>query len=87
MCCPWPHRLQDASAVQEQGPPKSVTVEDSFKSCASFAAAEKVRIALEANCPSARVEKKNGHGGGVERAFQGRSLRAMSLFSFDSRRS
>ncbi len=34
--------VQDPSPVQERGPPKSVTVEDSFRSCASAAAAEKV---------------------------------------------
>lgn len=28
--------------MQEAGPPKSVTVEDSFRSCHGFAAAEKV---------------------------------------------
>ena len=30
--------------MQERGPPKSVTVEDSFKSCRGFATAERVRF-------------------------------------------
>lgn len=34
--------LQDPSPVQERGPPKSVTVEDSFKTCRGLAAVEKV---------------------------------------------
>lgn len=46
--------------MQERGPPKSVTVEDSFKSCASFAAADKVRGAVTAACagcaPTSREE-------------------------------
>jgi hypothetical protein len=39
--------------VQESGPPKSVTVEDSFKSCPSFAAVEKVQMA----CISTAVQQ------------------------------
>jgi hypothetical protein len=34
--------VQDPSPVLDKGPPKSVTVEDSFKSCRGCAAAEKV---------------------------------------------
>lgn len=35
-------RGKDPSPVQEKGPPKSVTVEDSMKACPGYAAAEKV---------------------------------------------
>ena len=34
--------MQDATPVQDKGPPKSITVEDSFKDCSSLAAAEHV---------------------------------------------
>ena len=34
--------MQDATPVQDKGPPKSITVEDSFKDCSSLPAAEHV---------------------------------------------
>lgn len=34
--------MQDATPVQDKGPPKSITVEDSFKDCSSLVAAEHV---------------------------------------------
>ncbi len=34
--------MQDPSPVQDKGPPKSITVEDSFKDCSSLHAAEHV---------------------------------------------
>ena len=38
----WPTVVQDLSRVQERGPPKSITVEDSFKSCRSWEAVAQV---------------------------------------------
>lgn len=34
--------LQDPTPVVDRGPPKSITVEDSFKSCGTFVAAQHV---------------------------------------------
>ncbi len=34
--------MQDPSPVQDKGPPKSITVEDSFKDCSSLHAAQHV---------------------------------------------
>lgn len=59
----WHPLLQDATPVQPRGPPKTVTVEDSFKSCQGFGAAEKVgghagcqRAPRPCNCMHARRE-------------------------------
>ena len=37
-----PMIVQDPSPVQDKGPPKSITVEDSFKSCTSLPAARHI---------------------------------------------
>ncbi|KAL4854768.1 DNA polymerase iota [Chlorella vulgaris] len=53
---------QDPSPVQESGPPKSVTVEDSFKSCPSFAAVEKVVNVLAPDLAARLLEEWGDSG-------------------------
>ena len=48
--------LQDANPVQDKGPPKSITVEDSFKSCSSLPAAEHVINVLAPDLLARMVE-------------------------------
>ena len=48
--------LQDPTPVQDKGPPKSITVEDSFKDCSSMQAAEHVLRVLAPDLLARMVE-------------------------------
>ena len=48
--------MQDPSPVQDKGPPKSITVEDSFKDCSSLSAAEHVIRVLTPDLLARMVE-------------------------------
>ena len=48
--------VQDATPVQDKGPPKSITVEDSFKDCSSLVAAEHVIKVLAPDLLARMVE-------------------------------
>ena len=56
---------RDASAVTPRGPPKSLTVEDSFKTCKSYAEAKRVlqRLAPDLLERCAGVGEKNSFFG------------------------
>lgn len=47
---------QDPSPVQDKGPPKSITVEDSFKDCSSLHAAQHVIKVLAPDLLARMVE-------------------------------
>ena len=49
-------RMQDPSAVQDKGPAKSITVEDSFKDCSSLPAAQHVIKVLAPDLLARMVE-------------------------------
>lgn len=48
--------MQDPTPVQDKGPPKSITVEDSFKDCSSLQAAEHVIRVLAPDLLARMVE-------------------------------
>jgi hypothetical protein len=48
--------MQDPSPVQDKGPPKSITVEDSFKDCSSLPAAQHVIKVLAPDLLARMVE-------------------------------
>lgn len=51
---------KDASAVVQSGPPKSITCEDSFKSCPTLAAVDTVVRCLPAACVCAFLAARLG---------------------------